>query len=109
MCISRSRLTTLDIILVMFFGRVIVSLSFLLLDLDSYHFLQWSPQKNAKIFRSNGFFQLNPFFLRTIVSSSLYKLEFFTVRSGFLSFFEIVSTKKMSEYSDLMAEKLELI
>ena len=36
------------------------------------------------------------------------KLEFFSVRFGFLSFFEIGFTKKMSQYSDPMTEKLEL-
>ena len=51
---------------------------FLPLNLDSYHFLEWD------------------------------KLEFFTVRSGFLSLFGMRSTKKMPAYSDQMAEKLEL-
>ena len=46
---------------------------------------------------------------KVTVSSSLYKLEFFTVRYGFLSFFGMRSTKKMLKYSDPMAEMLELI
>ena len=52
----------------------------------------------------------NVFFLlgRVILSSNLYKLEFFIVRSKFLSFFGMRSTKNMLEYSDLMTEELEL-
>ena len=46
---------------------------------------------------------------RATVSSNLYKLKFFTVRFGFFSFFGMRSTKKMSEYSNPMTEKLELI
>ena len=36
------------------------------------------------------------------------KLELFTVRFGFLAFFGVGFTKKMQEYSDPIAEKLEL-
>ena len=46
---------------------------------------------------------------RATVISKLYKLDFFTNGSGFLSHFEVDSRKKMSEYSDPMDEKLELI
>ena len=46
---------------------------------------------------------------RATVSSKLYKLEFFTIGSGFLSHFGVDFRKKMSEYSDPMDEKLELI
>ena len=46
---------------------------------------------------------------RVIISSSLYKFEFLIVRLGFLLFFGMGSIKNMSKYSNLMAEKLELI
>ena len=46
---------------------------------------------------------------RAIISSILHKLEIFTVIFGFLLFFGVRFIKKMLEYSDPTAEKLELI
>ena len=43
---------------------------------------------------------------RATVSSSLYKLEFLTIRFGFLSLFTVRFIKNMSEYSDPLAENI---
>ena len=55
---------------------------------------------------SSSFFQPNSYIKRrATVSSSLYKLKFFTFRYGFLSLFGMESTNKMLEYSDQMADR----
>ena len=45
---------------------------------------------------------------RVTIILSLYKLVFFTVRSKFLSFFEMGFTKKILKYYDIITEKLKL-
>ena len=43
------------------------------------------------------------------LDSILYKFEFFTVKSLFLSFFKVRYIKNILEYFDQMIEKLKLI